>query len=168
MTSSGKYHPFRSRNWSLVSTSCGKQEFISSHSYGKNKPNQNSLSWSQFSWMQMLLFVTTDLRAFLGSSDHTANVRKFVGLFSFFWNSPFFHNSVSFLFFPWKNAVSSCWCFLLLAKRPLKSFLSFLWNAIQWMYPDDIEVNLKWVTNTYLWGMLVFLYNTFQQKTSMK
>lgn len=65
----------------------------------KNKPNKTiSLSRCQFLWMQMLPFVITDLRAFLGSSDHAGNIRKFMRLFSFLCNPPCFHTSVSFSF----------------------------------------------------------------------
>lgn len=89
-------------------------------------------------------------KSFLTSSDYAGNVRKFRGLFYFFWNSPCFHTSVVFFLFLDKYSELLLALFIV-SRRPLKTFLkAVLWNATQGMNPDDREVNLKWVTNTYL------------------
>lgn len=114
--SSGKYHPVsrsRSRNWPIKVLE-NQKSLVPILTEKARQTKTISLSWCQFLRMQMLLYVITNLRAFLWSSGHAGNVRKFMGFFYFFWNSPFF--ILLFLFFSWTNTVSCCWCFLLSAE----------------------------------------------------
>lgn len=132
-----------------------------------NQTKTFSLSWCQFWWMQMLLFVITDLRAFLGSSDHVGNIKKFMGYFLSSAAHRVFITLSLFLFL--KKYSELLLVLFIVSRRPLKTVLrAVLWNAMQKMNPDDTDVNLEWVTNTYLLGHTRVSLQYFSRKDKHK